>query len=422
MNKKKVLIGSAITLLIVSMMGITIYKNSKPVFKSVNETSVTKGTVVQEVFASGRLGYTDTKEVYAPFVAKVKNVKIKLGDQVEAGQVLFEMDLEDLNKQIDSAKKALTASQFQLDQAKISRANLLTEFQKTMTDYLAPNNPANWPNGTPTQTIAQMQANYDNAVQAYTSLLNSPDATGGISIASLENQVSQAQTNLNELQAQAKKAVVTAPRNGIVVSLNAVAGVLTGSVGDSSAASAATSSLTSGGTGLGGISNSLVTIADFDKLIVTAKVNEIDSPMVKVGQKVTVTGDAFTNEYSGTISTVAPTAVTAAGAKGEETTVEIIVDLDSPSGLKPGYNVNLSIKTLEKNDALLLPPQAIQDQSGKSIVFIIEAGLAKQHEVTVGISDEKQVEILSGLKEGEKVIIDASPSLKDGDKVKVNGQ
>jgi HlyD family secretion protein len=419
--KKKIFIGF-IALLVISMMGAIIYRNSKPVYKEVKGITASKGTIIQEVYASGRLEVSDKQEIYAPFVAKVKNVNVQLGDQVRAGQELLEMDSDDLNKQVESAKIVLSGSQSELDQAKLSRVNLLEDLKKSMDDYLTPNNPALGKDGKPTISIYQMQANYDKAKLAYERLLNNPDSSGQASLSTLENKVKQAQKSLNELLNQQSLAIVHAPRDGIIVNLNAVAGVVTSSVGSASAVSGGNGLVSGDSTSMSTSGSSLVTLADFDKLKVRAKVNEIDSIKVKVGQKVKVNGDAINKDYYGIISSIAPTAVTTYAAKGEETTVEILVDLDNSSGLKPGYNVNVSIKTFEKNDTLLLPPQAIQDRNGKSVVFIEENGLAKQHDVTVGISDEKQVEILSGLKEGTKVIMEASPNLNDGDKVKVNGQ
>lgn len=406
--KKKVFIG-LMTLLVISIMVVIVYRNTKPIFKAVKEIKVSKGIIVQEVYASGRLELSDKQELYAPYDAIVKDVKVQLGDHVQAGQVLFEMNSEDLDKQIESASITLLESQSELAQAKITRANSLEDLKKTMNDYLSPNNPSLGKDGKPTISIDQMEANYAKAKQNYERLLNNPDSTGQTSLTTLENKVKQDQISLNELQKKRNSAVVMAPMGGVVVSLNAVSGVLAGS-----AISSDSSNLRTSG-------SSLVTLADFSKLKVRAKVNEIDSIQVKVGQKVTVNGDAINKDYTGIVSSIAPTAVTTTGTKGEETTVEILVDLDNSSGLKPGYNVNARIKTLEKNNILLLPPQAIREQNGKSIVFVDENGLAKQHIITVGISDETHVEIVSGLKEGDRVISEENPNLKDGDKVKANG-
>jgi multidrug efflux pump subunit AcrA (membrane-fusion protein) len=139
--KKKIFIGF-IALLVISMMGAIIYRNSKPVYKEVKGITASKGTIIQEVYASGRLEVSDKQEIYAPFVAKVKNVNVQLGDQVRAGQELLEMDSDDLNKQVESAKIVLSGSQSELDQAKLSRVNLLEDLKKSMDDYLTPNNPA----------------------------------------------------------------------------------------------------------------------------------------------------------------------------------------------------------------------------------------------------------------------------------------
>jgi HlyD family secretion protein len=406
--KKKLIIGVCITLVVISVVGTTIYRNSKPSVKTLNGAQVAKGTIGEEVFASGRLELNDKTEVSAPFTAKVKSVSVKLGDQVQSGQVLFEMDTEDLKKQLDNAKLDLAGAKASLEDTKTNRSNSLASAQSAVDDAKKKLDLATA--SADLKLIGDAQGMYQAAKQNYDKLANTPAGTTQI-----ENNIKKLQTNVNDLQKQINQAVVKAPVAGTIVSLSASAG--SGSSGSTSMSQASLSGLSSANSGGG----SLVTIASMDNLKARIKVNEIDSTRVKTGQKVTVTCDAVGKDYTGNVDGIAPTAVTSAGARGEETTVEVVVTLDNSNGLKPGYNINAAIKVSENPNSLLIPIEAVADRDGKKVVFVEDNGAAKMREVSIGINGEKQLEILSGVGEGDKVILNPAPNLKEGDKVKVNG-
>ncbi|HZW82256.1 MAG TPA: HlyD family efflux transporter periplasmic adaptor subunit [Candidatus Deferrimicrobium sp.] len=406
--KKKLIIGVCITLVVISVVGTTIYRNSKPSVKTLNGAQVTKGMIGEEVFASGRLELNDKTEVNAPFTAKVKSVSVKLGDQVQSGQVLFEMDTEDLKKQLDNAKLDLSGAKSNLDDTKTTRERNIADAKSNLDE--AQKNLDQAKTLPVADAIKAAQVAYDQAKQMYDKLINTPSGT-----TQMENSIKKLQTNVNDLQKQINQAIVKAPVAGTIVSLSAIAG--SGSSGSSSMSQASLASLSSAN----GVGGSLVTIASMDNLKARIKVNEIDSTRVKTGQKVTVTCDAVSKDYAGNVDGIAPTAVTSAGARGEETTVEVVVTLDNSSGLKPGYNINAAIKVSENPNSLLIPIEAVADRDGKKVVFVEDNGAAKMREVSIGINGEKQLEVLSGVGEGDKVILNPAPNLKEGDKVKVNG-
>ncbi len=418
--KKKILLGAIILAVVALSVGATLYRNSKPAYRSLKGAVVTKGTIGEEVYASGRLEFGEKQEVYAPFAGKVKSVSVKLGDKVQAGQALFEMDTIDLKKQIDTAKLNLAGAKADLDQANLSRKYALEDAKGAMDNAAAAleqvKNGAQIPgmDGRP-MSVNAAQDNYDKAKEAYDRLADNPSGGGQMSLVSLQNRVQQAEAALKDLQDQLAAAVVKAPAGGTVVNLAVVAG--TSPAGAGLAGSGGVSGLVAGGQGSAG---SLVTIANLDKLKARLKVNEIDSVKVQPGQKAKVSSDAIDKEYSGSVESIAPLAVTSASARGEETTVEVMVSLDNSTGLKPGYNVNVSIQTAEHAGILLLPSDAVADRDGKKVVFVEANGAAVEREVKLGISGDTQVEAMSGVNEGDKVVLDPSPNLKQGDQVKIN--
>ncbi|MDP3014550.1 MAG: hypothetical protein Q8M92_09925, partial [Candidatus Subteraquimicrobiales bacterium] len=74
-----------------------------------------------------------------------------------------------------------------------------------------------------------------------------------------------------------------------------------------------------------------------------------------------------------------------------------------------------------KENVLVVPLGAVLEKEEKNVVYVVEDGVVSEQEVETGLSDEAYVEIKSGLKEGEEVVISGADKLKDGDKVKVAG-
>lgn len=412
--KKKVIIGVVLAVVVVAMVGFTLYRNSQPAFASVKVNRVQKGTIAQQVYASGQLELSKSENINAPFAAKVEEVDVKLGDQVKAGQTLLVMDTAQLQDQIASAKLNLQSAQASLAQADQANTWALQDAKNALDT--AQNNLNTVKSGGKVMgqlglmTEQQAQDAYNSAKTSYDRLAAGGGQNGKSSLTSLQIAVKQSQLALSQLQDQLDSATVKAPIDGTVVSLNAVAG----SEGGGSAQGSAASLMSAAG-------GSLLTIGDLNTLQANLKVNEVDSSQVAAGQKVTITGDAFTKEYTGKVVSVAPQAQTSAGTRGNETTVEVIVSIDNSSGLKPGYNINATIVTQEKKDALLVAPEAVTDRQGHQVVFVQNNGVAEMHTVTEGLSTDSQIEILSGLKEGEQVILNPSASLKQGDQVKDHG-
>jgi RND family efflux transporter MFP subunit len=145
-------------------------------------------------------------------------------------------------------------------------------------------------------------------------------------------------------------------------------------------------------------------LADVTQLNIEADVDEVDAPTVQVGQSAEVRLDAFPGEtLKATVRRVAPAASTRSGA------VSYTAWLDpdpSQLALKPGMGATIKIATRTKTDALLLPSNAVQPVGRQKIVRLVRNGRVVETEVITGLTDKQQVEIVSGLKEGDLVVVD----------------
>ena len=145
-------------------------------------------------------------------------------------------------------------------------------------------------------------------------------------------------------------------------------------------------------------------------LQVVAEVNEEDIPRVALGQTALFRTDAFLDRrLEGKVREITPMGDVAAK------TFRVKMALPDDTPLKPGMSVEANIITREKPGALLIPADALQGNA----VFVIDGSRARKREVKIGIRGTRMVEVLSGLKEGERVASPAATDLKDGAQVRI---
>jgi len=143
-------------------------------------------------------------------------------------------------------------------------------------------------------------------------------------------------------------------------------------------------------------------------LQVVAEVNEEDIPRVAVGQTTLFRTDAFPDRrLEGKVSEITPMGDYAAK------TFRVKIALPDDTPLKPGMSVEANIVTREKPNALLIPADSLQGDS----VFVIDGRHARKRTVKIGIRGTRMVEVLSGLKDGERVASPAPVGLADGARV-----
>lgn len=168
----------------------------------------------------------------------------------------------------------------------------------------------------------------------------------------------------------------------------------------------------------------LYVIADLDNMQVVGNVDEADIGQVKVGQHVTFTVDAYTDDvFEGTVTQVRLNPTTTSNV----VTYEVIVAAANPDHkLIPGMTANLTIYTLELNDIFAVPLKAFRfqpqtpekgdklpqpvalEKPGKNTVWIERDGKLIQTDVEVGVSNSVERQVISGLKKGDKVALQYS--------------
>ena len=195
-------------------------------------------------------------------------------------------------------------------------------------------------------------------------------------------KITRSQTKLNNLEKKLQKLHVKAPIDGTVVNLAV-------KLGDK---------LTK---------NTVVAkLSNLDDLIVEAMVDEVDISQVEVGQEVSITSEAFAQEFSGSVTKIAPVAT----AEGNINKFKTEIKLNKPTPLRLGMFVTAEITTNKREKVIAVPQIAVFGDQNKYI-YIIKDGQAEKKEVELGLKNLKKVQV-KGIAADTKVIVGPFTTLK----------
>jgi HlyD family secretion protein len=221
-------------------------------------------------------------------------------------------------------------------------------------------------------TLTQAQNNLDE-------LLAGPDA---VSLDIARNGVETAQIALEQVKLKLQQARIVAPFDGVITAVDAVVGQ------------------TASGTA--------VTIADLDHLEIVVNMSEVDVNRLQTGQQVEITLDAVTDiTLEGSVTQIAPAGVQSSGVVNYPVTVALT---NTAGGVKTGMTANLSIIVDQRENVLTVPNRAVRTiPLGKQkVVALLSNGQQVQTPVEAGLSNDTVTEIISGLKEGDVVVLNTT--------------
>lgn len=150
----------------------------------------------------------------------------------------------------------------------------------------------------------------------------------------------------------------------------------------------------------------IMTIADMSKMQIKVLVDETDIGKVQLGQNVTFTVDSYADQrFTGKVTSISRSATTSSNV----IYYPVYVDVESSEGLLfPTMTARVNIETGASNGVLVLPAAAVKEENGQKYVQLKVNGQTQKQPVQVGLSDDSSVEIVSGLQEGESVILPAA--------------
>lgn len=153
----------------------------------------------------------------------------------------------------------------------------------------------------------------------------------------------------------------------------------------------------------------LMQLGDPASARVTATVDERDIPRVQVGQEVLMSTDAMPGKViKGRVSEITP------GGDPTQRAFRVYIALDQAASLPFGLTLEVNVVASRHDKALLVPAGVVADGHA----FVVEDGRAVKRAVSTGIEGTEKVEVLSGLAEGDEVVVDPPEGLEDGDRVR----
>lgn len=398
--KKKKIVFWTLGVVVVATAGMLVYtllpdKNSQAAEVPVNTASVTKGDIVVSVSGAGSVIATETGKVKTKDSGTVAEVLVKEGDLVKQGQTLITFEGNDLS---DNLKQEQT-----------SLASLETDLEDKQEQY---------------KKLAVSGAAEDELANAKRSIEKAKT-----DISAQQEKIASVQEDMLPPDP------LTAPIDGTVTTVN----------------------IASGEKAMDG--SELINITDYANLSVVVQVDELDIPTVKLGMPATISLDALPDtEFKGTVTKIANEGTASNGVS----LFDVTIGLTSSEGALVGMSAEVSVTTAEKKDVLTVPIEAVQERNGKYTVSIpLAAGSAATSKTTgegqapmpsgapdargsampsgapdarsgaaggrnrgnssgqmvtveVGLHDESSIEIVSGLHEGDQVIIPTVISTKTG--------
>ena len=255
--------------------------------------------------------------------------------------------------------------------------------------------------------VDQAYAAWKSAQAQYNKLKN---ASPSEQKAAAKSGVAQASDALALAEQSLDDATLVAPIDGVVIFNSGPAAAATGGSGGEVTEGAAVSP-----------ASAPFSVVDLGAVNFTAEVDEADIDRVKVGMKANVTLDAFPGEeFKSTVTRLNPVAqATATGGTVFE--VEIALD-DMGQDVLIGMKGDATIKVSSQAGALTIPVEALFSEGGTDYVYVVENGKLKKIEITVGATTDTDVEVVSGLEEGQTVALSGSTQYSDGMTVRVKSQ
>jgi HlyD family secretion protein len=354
---------------------------------------VTRGDVARSVVATGKIQPITKVEVKSKASGIVEKLYVDINYPVKKGQQLAQLDEEEIQAQV-------AAQRAQLASAEANVSTLQANIEQDKVNAAAPDLPmykATLDRNLEMQKegIVSRQT-LDDADKDYLAALTRRDSSKaqiGVDTAKLKQaraQVMQSQASLMQLEEQLGYTTIVAPMDGVILSRDV-------EIGD------AVSSILV----LGSTATLVMTEGDTTEVYVQGKVDEADIAHVYMGQQARIKVESFRDRlFYGKVTKIAPMGV----EKDNVTTFEVRVSINNPGGeLKANMTANAEILLDEHKGVLTVPENAVTYDEQKNASVQIPDKTQKEGwrkiPVKVGLSNGAATEIVSGLKEGDQVVL-----------------
>jgi RND family efflux transporter MFP subunit len=351
---------------------------------------VERGPLVNSVKLSGEFRAFQQIDVHAKVAGYIRTIYVDVGDQVKEGQVLAILEVPELNAEVTGAKADIRRSQDAIRRAQSEIERSQSAYRAYHAAYTRLKQASEARPGLIAEQELDDSLAKDQETQAQVD-------SSRAALAEAQNQLSSAEAVLERLNAMEAYSHITAPFSGVVTKRYADTG-----------------SLIQAGTTSETQSMPVVQLAEWSKLRLVVPVPESAVPQLRLGTVVSVHVSALNRDFDGEVARFAD-------SLNEETrTMHTEIDVKNPQGtLKEGMYAEVKLVLQEVKSALNVPVQAIQRGSSAASVFRVDAqGRIEERKVSLGEETSDRVQVLSGLMEGDRVVIGNGGGVRPGDKVR----
>jgi HlyD family secretion protein len=355
--------------------------------------AVERGPMVRSVVATGKIEPITKVEIKSKANGIIERLAVDVDQPVEPGQILAELDKENLRARLREARANLEAARAAYAAAQAQSAK--NDIEAEAPDVAFAKSAFDRATSLHEQKLVSQEA-LDQSKTLYDQALNRQRAAasqamiGRAKVNEALAQVAQADAAVERADEELANATIKAPIRGTVLTRDVEVGSPVSSI-----------------LNLGANASLVMTIGDIHQVFVRGKVDEADIGLVRLGMTARITTESFKDKaFHGKVTQISPIGV----EKDNVTTFEVEVSIDNPGHeLKANMTANAEIVLEEHADSLIVPEAAVSYDGQKNATVEVADPAAdtgrRKVPVKLGIGNGTKTEVLEGLKQGDKVIL-----------------
>jgi HlyD family secretion protein len=392
-SKKLGLLAAAFLVIAAAAWGFTTLRGASTSVDPSRIATVENGTMVRSVVATGKVEPITKVEVKSKANGIIEQLHVDVDQVVAPGQVLAELDKENLTARLREARANLQA-------AEASHEAAIAQLKKNEVEAESPDVGFARRNYERAQQLSEQklvsQSALDEAKTALDQAENRQRAAEGQLVVSRARVteaaavVAQGRAAVERAEEELANATIRAPIRATVLTRDVEVGSPVSSI-----------------LNLGANATLVMTLGDIDKVFVRGKVDEADIGRVRLGQQARITTETFRDRtFQGRVTQISPIGV----EKDNVTTFEVEVSIDNPGKeLKANMTANAEIVLEQYPNSVLIPEAAVTyDAERRAFVDLLDAAERtgrKRVPVKVGIGNGTRIQVLGGVTAGQKVVL-----------------
>ena len=392
-SRKLSLAGAGAGVLLAGAWGFSTLSGASTTIDPSKLATVERGMMVRSVVATGKVEPITKVEIKSKANGIIEHLLTDVDQVVQTGQVLAELDKENLTARLREARANLQA-------AEAAREAAVAQLKKNEIEAETPDLDLARRNSVRAKQLFEQklvsQSQLDEATSGLDQAENRQRAAGGqlviakAKVAEATANVAQARANVERAEEELANSTIKAPIKATVLTRDVEVGSPVSSI-----------------LNLGANATLVMTLGDIEKVFVRGKVDEADIGRVRVDQTAKITTESFPDRvFEGRVTQISPIGVD----KDNVTTFEVKVSIDNPGkALKANMTANAEIILEQLPDSILVPEAAIvYDPQRRAFVDLADSTAKtgrRRVPVKVGVGNGTKIQIVSGVKAGDKVVL-----------------